>query len=74
MGRAKQYTQACEQPRYGLMVQPKGIALWPGTRLSADLASTSWKVIPVDFGVCTLRTRLFKRASPMSDDGLVLSY
>ena len=48
------------------MVQPNGIALWPGTRLSADLASTSWKVMPANSGVRTLRTRLFSRARPGS--------
>jgi hypothetical protein len=36
-----QYRQAWEQPRYGLIVQPKGMGDGPGTLLRADLASTS---------------------------------
>ena len=57
MLRAKQYTQAWEQPRYGFTVQSKGIELAAGTRFSADFAVTSWKVTPWNSGVVTLRTR-----------------
>ena len=39
--RAKQYEQACVQPRYGFTVQSKGIAEAPGTWLSALLHITS---------------------------------
>src|SRR5690348_8317307 len=47
------------------MVHPKGRAFAaPGTWLSADFASTSWKVSPANSGVCTERTRLLRRASP----------
>jgi len=38
---ARQYTHACEQPRYGLIVQRNGIWEAAGTRLSADFACTS---------------------------------
>src|SRR5690606_4807196 len=55
------------QPRYGLIVQPNGSDFAaPGTWLSADLASTSWKVSPANSGVCTERTRLLRRARPGS--------
>ena len=41
VGRAKQYTQAWLQPRYGLTVQRNGIDDAAGTRLRADFARTS---------------------------------
>ena len=44
------------QPRYGLIVQSNGIRVEPGTLFSADLASTSWNVMPWNSGVVTLRT------------------
>jgi hypothetical protein len=39
--RAKQYTQPCPQPRYGLIVQWNGIREDAGTLLMIDLACTS---------------------------------
>ena len=41
MGRAKQYRQACEQPRYPLTVYWNGSMEAAGTLLRADLHSTS---------------------------------
>jgi len=53
-----------------LIVQPKGIGPPPpGILLSADFASTSWKVMPAKSGVRTERTRLLSRASPGSAAG-----
>ncbi len=39
--RAKQYTQACPQPRYGLIVQRNAIRDASGTWLMIDRACTS---------------------------------
>ena len=52
---ARQYTQAWEHPRYGLTVQRNGTGELPGTRLSTDLASTSWNTVPANSGVRTDR-------------------
>jgi hypothetical protein len=38
---ARQYEQAWEQPRYGLMVHSNGTRDAPGTRLMMDLARIS---------------------------------
>jgi hypothetical protein len=54
---AKQYWQACVQPRYGLMVNsPGSMRASAGTWFSAVLARTSWNVTPSNSGVRTLRT------------------
>ena len=49
-------TQHGMHPRYGLTVQRKGTARRPGTRFSADLASTSWKRMPSASGASKVRT------------------
>jgi len=56
VGRAKQYLQACRQPRVGLMVHRNGICDAAGTLLSALRHSTSWNVTPANSGVRTVRT------------------
>ncbi len=51
-------------PAVGLIVHEKGIPLDFGTRLSADFARTSWKVIPANSGVRTPRTSPLTPKSP----------
>ena len=51
------------------MVQPNGIADWPGTRLSALLHTTSWNVTPANSGVVTLRISPSRRPNPGSAPG-----
>ena len=48
--------QACEHPRYGLIVQSNGRAP-PGTRLMIDFASDSMNVMPRNSGV----SKVFRR-------------
>ena len=62
---AGQYRQACEQPRYPLTVYLNGSIDASGTLFNADLHKISWKVIPSNSGVRTLRTKP-RRARPGS--------
>ena len=62
VGRAKQYVQAWEQPRYGLIVQLNGSAL-PGTALMIVLHSDSMNSMPRNSGVSKVRRRSSKRRS-----------
>ena len=48
------------------MVQAKGMREAPGTWLSADFDSTSWKVIPANSGVVTERSTLVRSSRPGS--------
>src|SRR5215831_18351457 len=51
--RAKQYTQACEQPRYGLIVQLNGMREEAGSLLITERAWISKNVMPWKPGVPT---------------------
>src|SRR3954466_13935807 len=53
---AAQKVQACEQPRYGLIVHRKGTWLISGTRFSADFARTSKNFTPIASGASKWRT------------------
>jgi hypothetical protein len=52
-----------------LTVQLNGSPAAFGTRLSADFANTSWKVMPANSGVRTDRTKFCNRSRPGNASG-----